>query len=516
MDLSVTESADPELHSAPASDRSGASGSLSDDIGNRPSWPVLFGALLLAGVAAVIGMQGAIFAEFLKQEVWVSSGSLEIRDGLVMPESAKVVLESPGMWHPVAEREGITDRDFQEVYSVDVAGATQIVQVSFEDTDQERANRIVSAILASYVDQFSAPEEMEQSETLEQHLLALEELESSLVASLEQSDDLPRLQQIDLQNVLVRTRQQITSVVFRMDTRTNDLLERRNVDPRIATPAFILEEPVTPDPLRAAVFGTLAGGLVGVAGIYLIFHRDTYRRRELQPATASNAAFSGDAVAVAGDNSAERSESWFGRVMKRTIDVAVSSAVLMGLSPLLLVVAVAIKTTSRGPVLFRQDRIGQDDRLFVLLKFRTMQSRNDDTQHREFVTKQLQSSGDEPADDGRFKLEDNRVTAVGRPLRRFSIDEIPQLWNVLKGEMSLVGPRPALPWETELFQARYRERSRAVPGCTGLWQVSGRSNLSASKMLELDVEYVRTRGLLTDLKIILRTPMVVLRGDGAR
>ncbi|MEM7274408.1 MAG: sugar transferase [Actinomycetota bacterium] len=489
--------------------------SLTADVAGRPPWRVVIGAVLLAGIAAALGAQGAVVAEMLKEEVWVATGSIEIRDGRVMPESAKVVLESPGTWHPIAEREGISDETFQKFYSVDVAGGTQIVDIAYEATDRAMARRIVDDVLDTYIARFSAPEEVLQTERLEDHLEALRELEASLMVSLDDADDLPRLQQIDLQNELVRTRQQITTVIFRLDTRATDLLERRNVDPRIATRAFILEEPVTPAPLRAAVFGFLIGGLVGVIAIYLVFHRDT-QRRGLAGSSAdwADTDTTGFVEPPVTDRSTGPAGTRSGMIMKRLLDISLSGGVLLLASPLLVAIAVAIKATSRGPVLFRQERVGKDDQPFEILKFRTMRVDNDDAEHRAFIESQL--GGSAGTEDGRFKLADPRVTAVGGPLRRFSLDELPQLWNVLRGDMSLVGPRPALPWETELFEARFRERTRAVPGCTGLWQVSGRSQVSVRRMLELDLEYVRNRSLVKDLAILIKTPLVVVRGDGAR
>lgn len=493
--------------------------SLSAETAGRPPWRVVFGALLLGLVAGLFGAQGAVLAEMAKEEVWVGSGSVQVRDDLVQPESVKVVLESPGLWHPIAEREGITDKEFQERYAVDVAGGTQIVQVNFEDTDRDRASRIVDEILETYVANARAPQEIVQTETLEAHLESLTELEASIITSLDNSDDLPRLQQIDLQNELVRTRQQITTVIFRLDTRATDLAERRSIDPRIVTEPFILEEPVTPAPMKAAVFGFAVGGLVALVATYLVFHRDA---QIAGPVAPGGAAAPYQTLTAKSGNSNTNTSSTVRRTgsgdlrVKRITDVVIAGLLLIVTAPMLLIIGLMIKLTSRGPVLFRQERVGRNDQAFQLYKFRTMTVDNDDSEHRAFVEGQLENGDKNSTEDGRFKLQDNRVTAVGGPLRRLSLDELPQLWNVVKGEMSLVGPRPALPWEASLFEARFRERTRAIPGCTGLWQVSGRSHVSVRRMLELDMEYVQTRSLMKDLSILVRTPLVVLRGDGAR
>lgn len=201
---------------------------------------------------------------------------------------------------------------------------------------------------------------------------------------------------------------------------------------------------------------------------------------------------------------------------KRWIDIAVSGVSLVVLSPVFAAIAVAIKATSPGPVLFRQERVGQDEIPFELYKFRTMVVNNSDAEHRAFVTAQIQGTAVADTADGAFKLEDPRVTMVGGVLRRFSIDELPQLFNVFNGTMSLVGPRPSLDWEIELYRPEHRRRASAVPGCSGLWQVSGRNRLTTNEMLDLDLEYVDNWSLARDVSILFRTIPAVIRGDGAR
>ena len=210
-----------------------------------------------------------------------------------------------------------------------------------------------------------------------------------------------------------------------------------------------------------------------------------------------------------------------GLLMKRIIDVLGSALILIVCLPLLLAIALAIRLTSKGPVLFRQTRVGQYGQKFVLFKFRTMFANSDPAVHREYVTKLIANQAErKPADgqgDGVYKLtSDTRITEVGRILRRSSLDELPQILNVLKGDMSLVGPRPAIPYELEAYQTWHRRRLlEAKPGVTGLWQVTGRSLVRFDEMVRLDLRYALSWSLWLDLKILLRTPLAVLRGAGA-
>jgi len=205
------------------------------------------------------------------------------------------------------------------------------------------------------------------------------------------------------------------------------------------------------------------------------------------------------------------------RLAKRLLDLTVALPCLLVAAPLLLAVAVAIRLTSPGPALFRQARLGRDRRPFTLCKFRTMYTGCPDDVHREYVTKLL--TDEAPPDGGKngvFKLDgDARITPLGRLLRRTSIDELPQLLNVIRGDMSLVGPRPALAWEAEMFGADYAGRFAVPPGLTGLWQVSGRNALTMKQGLDLDIEYVRRQSLALDLWILTKTVPVVLSTRGA-
>jgi lipopolysaccharide/colanic/teichoic acid biosynthesis glycosyltransferase len=204
-------------------------------------------------------------------------------------------------------------------------------------------------------------------------------------------------------------------------------------------------------------------------------------------------------------------------VAKRAFDVLVSGLLLVALAPFIVLVALLVRLTSPGPALFRQTRLGQHGRPFVMYKFRTMTAGCSDDLHREYVSRLL--SSDDPAAAGRsglYKLDaDPRVTRLGGLLRRTSIDELPQLLNVLRGDMSIVGPRPILPWERALLPPAYQARFSVPAGLTGLWQVSGRSRLTFTQALELDVEYVRRWTFALDLLIVLKTAWVLLVSSGS-
>lgn len=203
------------------------------------------------------------------------------------------------------------------------------------------------------------------------------------------------------------------------------------------------------------------------------------------------------------------------QVAKRLVDLTLATVALLAALPLMAAAAVAVRATGR-PVLFRQTRIGRGGRQFTLLKLRTMHAGTDDDIHRTYVTHLLDGAAPQQQ-DGMYKLSrDPRVTRVGAFLRRTSIDELPQLLNVLRGEMSLVGPRPALPYEVELYDERQRTRLDVKPGITGLWQISGRSELTMREALELDVVYAQEQSMLLDLRILIRTVPVVLSMRGAR
>ncbi len=207
--------------------------------------------------------------------------------------------------------------------------------------------------------------------------------------------------------------------------------------------------------------------------------------------------------------------------VKRAIDIIGSIALLILAWPVMLTTAIAVKLISPGPVIFRQMRIGRGGKPFPFYKFRSMRCENDDTIHREYVKNLIQGRHDQinegDADKPVYKLRsDTRITSVGRIIRRTSIDELPQLFNVLKGEMSLVGPRPPIAYEIESYQSWHMRRLQEVrPGITGLWQVEGRSKTSFDDMVRLDLRYIRTWSLWLDIKILFKTVVVVIRCDGA-
>jgi lipopolysaccharide/colanic/teichoic acid biosynthesis glycosyltransferase len=199
---------------------------------------------------------------------------------------------------------------------------------------------------------------------------------------------------------------------------------------------------------------------------------------------------------------------------RRVADIVVCVVLLTILVVPLLLIALAVRFSDHGPALFRQQRVGLHGDRFTLFKFRTMSLGVDDRALRDLIARELR--GEDTVEDGSSKLNnDRRVTRVGSFLRRTSLDELPQLFNVLRGDMTLVGPRPCLEWEAEMFPAEFAPRFTVRPGLTGLWQVSGRSALGTLDMLRLDVVYVRSRSLRSDLGILLRTVPALLH-SGAR
>ncbi len=202
-------------------------------------------------------------------------------------------------------------------------------------------------------------------------------------------------------------------------------------------------------------------------------------------------------------------------VYKRVFDVVLATLGTLVLGVPLLIIALLIKLTSKGPVLFTHTRIGKGCKPFEFYKFRTMLAGGDDTAHREFVADFIQADAKDNQGEAIRKITDDpRITAIGRILRKTSIDELPQLFNVLKGDMSLVGPRPCMPYELEQYQEWHRRRLSVIPGCTGLWQVAGRSAVDFNDMVILDLFYIDNMSPLFDLRIILRTLPVMLLAKG--
>ena len=202
---------------------------------------------------------------------------------------------------------------------------------------------------------------------------------------------------------------------------------------------------------------------------------------------------------------------------KRTMDVALSASALLFFSPIFLMIAAAVKWTSEGPVFFRQERLGCNGKCFTFLKFRSMYNDNDPARHKDYIRKYIGEQQQAAVEPGVFKLKDDlRITPVGKWLRKTSLDELPQLINVLAGNMSLVGPRPPIPYECDLYDIWHRRRLLSCkPGITGLWQVTGRSRTTFDDMVRLDLKYINEWSLGLDLKILLKTPGAVFSGDGA-
>lgn len=211
------------------------------------------------------------------------------------------------------------------------------------------------------------------------------------------------------------------------------------------------------------------------------------------------------------------------RFIKKVIDITGSIVSLIMLSPLFLIIPIIIKATSKGKILFRQERIGQFGKKFTFLKFRTMYINNDPKIHKEYIEKFISEQGSYDAKGNNgvngtvFKIKDDpRVTLIGKFLRKTSLDELPQFINVLKGDMSLVGPRPPIAYEVAIYDLWHRRRIMEVkPGITGLWQTKGRSSTTFNEMVRLDIKYIKEWSVWLDIKILFITPWVALRGKGA-
>jgi lipopolysaccharide/colanic/teichoic acid biosynthesis glycosyltransferase len=211
------------------------------------------------------------------------------------------------------------------------------------------------------------------------------------------------------------------------------------------------------------------------------------------------------------------SEPRWRSLLRRIVDVVFASALILLFGPILIAVAVAVRLDSHGPALFRQRRVGYHEREFTLFKFRSMRLDADPRGHKEYVTALIKGEGEKPSGGGEdlYKLAvDNRITPVGRWIRKWSLDELPQLFNVLFGDMTLVGPRPAIPYEVAEYPTWYLQRFSVKPGLTGYWQVSGRNERTYEEMVRLDIEYAERRSLGLDLSILVKTPWVVLSRKG--
>jgi lipopolysaccharide/colanic/teichoic acid biosynthesis glycosyltransferase len=226
----------------------------------------------------------------------------------------------------------------------------------------------------------------------------------------------------------------------------------------------------------------------------------------MEPASAST--MEGRGLAVAALPSGRRRAALDAAC--RALDLILATLLVLAFAPLIVAIALIIKADSPGPVLFRQQRVGRGRKPFLVTKFRTMQHGADHHLHRDYVLALIESGMPAPKLAG-----DPRITRFGGFLRATSLDELPQLWNVLRGDMSLVGPRPPIPYEVERYPSHWFSRFAVKPGVTGLWQVSGRSEVSLEQMIELDLEYVRRRSVLFNLWILIRTVPAVLSRRGA-
>jgi lipopolysaccharide/colanic/teichoic acid biosynthesis glycosyltransferase len=228
----------------------------------------------------------------------------------------------------------------------------------------------------------------------------------------------------------------------------------------------------------------------------------------------------GTIAAVYPDVAAEIESRRIPLLVKRGLDAAGSAFAILALSPLLALIVLAVRLTSSGPALFRQKRVGQFGKNFTFLKFRSMRTASDPAIHEAYIKSFIANQADGGSPTGEravYKLKaDPRVTPVGRFLRRTSLDELPQLFNVLMGQMSLVGPRPPVLYEFASYNTWHKRRLLAVkPGITGIWQVEGRSRVKFDDMVRMDLEYARVWSVWFDIKILLRTPRAVLSGEGA-
>lgn len=233
------------------------------------------------------------------------------------------------------------------------------------------------------------------------------------------------------------------------------------------------------------------------------------------PTGARGAAGPGEVGRSAAFAPPEQPSGFYVAYGKRILDVTLAGLLLVLTAPLLVVIAIAVVLDSPGSALFVQERVGKDGSPFQMFKFRTMHAANDPLIHEQHVQRVIRENT-EPQPGGSLKIAaDPRVTRLGRWLRRSSLDELPQLFNVLRGEMSLVGPRPDLPYAVAVYKPWYHERFRAMPGVTGYWQVVARNTVSYERMIEMDIDYARRQSLGWDLLLLLQTTGAVIRGKGA-
>jgi len=207
------------------------------------------------------------------------------------------------------------------------------------------------------------------------------------------------------------------------------------------------------------------------------------------------------------------------RRWKRGFDSVLALLGIVMISPVLAIIAIMIRLNSPGSPIFRQERVGKDERRFTLFKFRSMYVNNDDSKYKAFIAKYVQENyigtWDNKEQDLYEHIKDPRVTGVGRVLRKTNLDELPQLFNILKGNMSFVGPRPDIPFAVDMYKDHHKKRFSVMPGLTGLWQASGRKQLTFEEMIQLDMEYINKQSLFLDIKILFLTVGAFLRGEGS-
>jgi lipopolysaccharide/colanic/teichoic acid biosynthesis glycosyltransferase len=234
-----------------------------------------------------------------------------------------------------------------------------------------------------------------------------------------------------------------------------------------------------------------------------------------------------EAYDLSADRSMVTTERPLGAFARRCLDLVAASALILLFLPVMIAIAVAVRLDSRGPAMFRQRRVGHREREFTVYKFRSMRLDADEERHRQYIAALIgpdaaEAQAEFDAENGGpeegetlYKLAvDDRITPVGRRIRSWSVDELPQLFNVVLGDMSLVGPRPAIPYEVESYPAWYSKRFAVKPGLTGLWQVSGRNQRTYEEMVSLDIDYAENRSFLGDLAILAKTPRAVLGRKG--
>ena len=209
----------------------------------------------------------------------------------------------------------------------------------------------------------------------------------------------------------------------------------------------------------------------------------------------------------------------FYEIFKGLMDRVLSLVAIILLSPALILIAICVRLDSQGGAIYRREQVGKNGRNFIAYKYRTMRVNNDDSEYKAYLVKYIKENKPYKLDENGQALykvvNDPRVTRVGSLLRKTNLDELPQLFNVLKGEMSFVGPRPDIPFSVNMYQDWQYKRLAVIPGVTGLWQVSGRKGLSFEDMIRLDLEYIEKRSLLLDAWIALRTVAIIFKGDGS-